>query len=739
MNESVTVAKNADARNESPSRKSDKRIHSARYEHELQINSLRYMINSINCDAALSVENIATQLSSMHTAQRAPVLLALQQTHGNQYVQKVVTGIQTKLKVGQPRYIYEQEADRVAEQVMRISEPVARRQLEEEEEKEELLQTKPLAEQITTLVQRAVEDEEKEETVQTKEVPGQSPEVTPEFESRIQSLRGGGQALPEAAREFFEPRFGHDFSQVRLHTDMQAAESVQAVNARAFTVGPDIAFGSGQYAPETTEGRRLLAHELTHVVQQASGAVIQRVPDEISNTENLRQLLQDDQEDAAIELMGRLSAEEVQAVLTSREFKELATDTFNNDEMYRGVRAMRGDLYRSLEWMFDEGTDWSKVRGVITRAPSGKDRVRTDNWMKEQFVGICNNEEMAEAVGLLGGTLLQQLTWMKAEGSSWELVKARIQATTDAGQKTALYGNSEMRDLFVSVCNNEEMAEAVGLLGGTLLQQLTWMKAEGSSWELVKARIQATTDAGQKTALYGNSEMRDLFVSVCNNEEMAEAVGLLGGTLLQKSQWVIAEGIDAEVLITIIHAAPLADRQTVLNNSTARGLISGEFSGDEAVTIMSSLLEGSQHWDNPPSNDFYQYFMVNGGTGTLPNSSTMNCWESIMYAAYLAGEIDVAWIIQFYTQAMNTPNPTAEVWNLLGFSTSLPQYPASNPSPGQLVFYFGTGASMPGHVVLSLGGDEGMSLWNQPNNDYFVQRIDLNDLSGTKYFGDSPW
>ncbi len=110
-----------------------------------------------------------------------------------------------------------------------------------------------------------------------------------------------------------------------------------------------------------------------------------------------------------------------------------------------------------------------------------------------------------------------------------------------------------------------------------------------------------------------------------------------------------------------------------------------------------------------------------------------------MYAVYLAGEIDVAWIIQFYTQAMNTPNPTAEVWNLLGFSTSLPQYPASNPSPGQLVFYFSTGASMPGHVVLSLGGDEGMSLWNQPNNDYFVQRIDLNDLSGTKYFGDSPW
>ena len=720
MKESVAIAKEADAKKEFSSTKSDKSIHRVQHESERQLGSLRSVIDSIRRNGGTpSVDSIATELSGMPTVQRASALLALQQTHGNRYVQRVVRGIQAKLKIGQPGDIYEQEADRVADEVMRMPEPKVKRQAEEEKEEEE---------------------KEKEEILQTKEVPSQIPEVTSEFESRIQSLKDGGQPLPKSARAFFEPRFGQDFSRVRAHTDAQAAETAQTLNARAFTMGHDIVFGAGQYVPGTSEGRRLMAHELTHVMQQGAATVIRRDPNNISSIDRLRQLLQDNEEDKAIELMGRLSAEEVRAVLMSREFKELAMDAFNNDEMYRGIRAMRGDLYRSLEWMFDEGTDWGKVRDVITRAPSGKDRVRTDNWMKDQFVSICNDEEMAEAVGLLGGTLLQQLTWMKAEGSSWELVKTKLQDTTiPQTEKTDLYNRDSMKNFFVSVCNNEEMAEAVGLLGGTLLQQLTWMKAEGSSWELVKTRIQATTDAGQKTALYGNSEMRDFFVSVCNNEEMAEAVGLLGGTLLQKSQWVIAEGIDAEVLITIIHAAPLAERQAVLNNSTARGLISGEFSGDEAVTIMSSLLEGSQHWANPPSNDFYQYFMVNGGTGTLPNSGTMNCWESIMYAAYLAGEIDVAWIIQFYSQAMNTPNPTAEVWNLLGFSTSLPQYPASNPSPGQLVFYVNTGASMPRHVVLSLGGAEGMSLWNQPNNDYFVQRIDLNDLSGTKYLGDSPW
>src|SRR5205823_2267360 len=81
-------------------------------------------------------------------------------------------------------------------------------------------------------------------------------------------LRSPGQALEPGTRAFMEPRFGHDFSQVRVHTDAQAAESARAVNALAYTVGQDVVFGVGQYAPRTLEGKRLLAHELTHMVQQ---------------------------------------------------------------------------------------------------------------------------------------------------------------------------------------------------------------------------------------------------------------------------------------------------------------------------------------------------------------------------------------------------------------------------------------------------------------------------------------
>jgi len=85
-------------------------------------------------------------------------------------------------------------------------------------------------------------------------------------------LASPGAPLSAEALAFMEPRFGYDFGGVRVHTDSQAALSAQMVNAHAYTVGGDIVFGNGQYAPQTPQGRRLLAHELTHVVQQDSGA-----------------------------------------------------------------------------------------------------------------------------------------------------------------------------------------------------------------------------------------------------------------------------------------------------------------------------------------------------------------------------------------------------------------------------------------------------------------------------------
>jgi hypothetical protein len=97
-------------------------------------------------------------------------------------------------------------------------------------------------------------------------------------------LRSPGQPLDPATRAFMEPRFGHDFSRVRVHMDAKASESARAVNALAYTVGRDVVFGAGEYAPMTDAGMKLIAHELTHTVQQGANRSINRVELSLPNS-----------------------------------------------------------------------------------------------------------------------------------------------------------------------------------------------------------------------------------------------------------------------------------------------------------------------------------------------------------------------------------------------------------------------------------------------------------------------
>ncbi|NIM95755.1 MAG: DUF4157 domain-containing protein [Anaerolineales bacterium] len=101
--------------------------------------------------------------------------------------------------------------------------------------------------------------------------------VMPQTEASLLALRGGGHPLPRSMRAFYGSRLGGDLSKVRVHTDARANKTAQDMDARAFTVGHDIVFGEGEYAPNTISGKRLLAHELTHVLQQrARGTCLQR-------------------------------------------------------------------------------------------------------------------------------------------------------------------------------------------------------------------------------------------------------------------------------------------------------------------------------------------------------------------------------------------------------------------------------------------------------------------------------
>jgi len=120
--------------------------------------------------------------------------------------------------------------------------------------------------QHTTAGGECAECRKKRLSLQRKAVNHAEPTAVPPAVHEVP--RSPGQRLDPATRAFMEPRFGHDFSNVRVHTDTRSAESARTVQAMAYTVGRDIVFGTGRYSPHTGQGQRLLAHELTHVVQQ---------------------------------------------------------------------------------------------------------------------------------------------------------------------------------------------------------------------------------------------------------------------------------------------------------------------------------------------------------------------------------------------------------------------------------------------------------------------------------------
>lgn len=366
----------------------------------------------------------------------------------------------------------------------------------------------------------------------------------------VQAQLGPGHSLDNNTQSGMQTAFGQDFSHVRVHTDAKAADLSGRLNARAFTVGRDVAFGAGEYQPGTLIGDALIAHELAHVVQQGGAAA--------------------------------------------------------GAPMQKG-----GGAESSLE----EDADSAAVQAVV---------------------------------------------------SVWGARK--------------------------------------GVLAGATRSVMPSLK---SGLRLSSCKGGRTPDTGLRDTL----------------RQMLQIVG----------------PVDHAAVLAAIQAASRAERQAVLTDASTMALIRSRFSGAAAITVMSSLLLEAHTWQNPMSNDFVNYFVVNNGSGMLPASATMNCWESIMYAAYLAGSINAAWIRNFYADALSTGDPNGRVWALLGFTTALPQYPATVPAAGQLIFYKDPPDAVPGHVLLSLGGDYGISLWNQPNNRDFVQRIRLTDLAGTIYVGNPPW
>ena len=182
-------------------------------------------------------------------------ILQLQRTMGNRRVAQLIQAkrltpegriipVQPKLTVGAADDEYEEEADRVAKRIVAIPDT----------------EVKPAATGISPLPQRSIQSES---AGSGKE----SFEADASVETQLSSSKGSGSPMPDHVRSYMEPRFGADFSQVRVHTGTDAATMNRAVGAQAFTYGSDIYFGAG-HSPDQLD---LTAHELTHVLQQGGG------------------------------------------------------------------------------------------------------------------------------------------------------------------------------------------------------------------------------------------------------------------------------------------------------------------------------------------------------------------------------------------------------------------------------------------------------------------------------------
>jgi Domain of unknown function (DUF4157) len=217
--------------------------------------SILYLQRTVGNQAVLRL--LKTRTSA---AESLPRVKTTQPAHGPNRAapaSKPLHPLQTKLVVNTPGDVFEQEADRIAEQVVGMPEPRLQRACACGGECSEC-QAQQLERAPERLQPMSVESGDAGEAV--------APPIVGEV------LRSPGQPLDPVTRAFFEPRFGHGFDQVRVHTDAAAYESAEAVGAHAYTVGHQIVFGEGQYAPGTSDGTKLIAHELTHVVQQGASS-----------------------------------------------------------------------------------------------------------------------------------------------------------------------------------------------------------------------------------------------------------------------------------------------------------------------------------------------------------------------------------------------------------------------------------------------------------------------------------
>lgn len=216
-------------------------------------------------NTAVAARNISTGTSSVSRAEEEEAQTKLYR----QEVEEAQTKLQRAEEEAQTR-LYREEEEAAQAKLFRSEDEEAQTRLyrAEEEEAQTRLYREEEEEAAQTKLYRAEEEEAQTKLFRKEKEQQADDEKMEEIEARIAQTRGTGHPLPEDIRQKMERQFGKDFSGVVIHTDMQSDELCKELNARAFAIGNDVYFASGEFNPETERGQELIAHELTHVVQQ---------------------------------------------------------------------------------------------------------------------------------------------------------------------------------------------------------------------------------------------------------------------------------------------------------------------------------------------------------------------------------------------------------------------------------------------------------------------------------------
>jgi hypothetical protein len=412
--------------------------------------------------------------------------------------------------------------------------PTVQREVTPEAE-EEKVQMKPLA---NAMLQREAMPEE-EQKVQTKPslqrvAEGGSHDATSNLESQLSTSKGGGSPLPDDVRSFMEPRFGADFSQVRVHTGGEAVQMNRELNAQAFTHGSDVYFGEGRYNPSSSDGKRLLAHELTHVVQQTGG--VQRQDDVIQ-----------------------------------------AQDNHSGNVIDQLRKALDG-------W----GSDSSKVLQLLRGAsPSERQQILADSALMDKLRSKLGRSEMLQALDALQAPLKDKLNAaMKGWGCDAEAIKALTKGASDT-DKQAVLNDTALVSRLPSELSRADMLAVLGNLNAPLKDKLNAaMNGWGCDAEAIKTLTKGASDT-DKQAVLNDAALVSRLSSELSRADMLAVLGNLNAPLKDKLNAAMnGWGTDEEAIRNLFVKATESERNTALGDIALMSRLASELSLSDMMSIL---------------------------------------------------------------------------------------------------------------------------------------------------------